>query len=393
MIRSVVRWCLGVQPQVADTVVALGLTCVALLLVHRDPPFGLAEPDELAFVLVVLSVMPNALRRLAPVPVFLGTCVAYSVYVVHGFPDVISPFGAWLALYTVAAHRPPRLSVPVILCVVPVMIIGIALAKGSWLTLVQGSLHGSVSWLLGAGRYGLTQRNRQLAELAQALDADRERSSQRAVTEERVRIARELHDVVAHHMSVISVQAGLARYVFDTDRPTAAAALATIADTSREALDEMRRLLAVLRLPAEEDEEDTGYDPQPGLDHVEGLLERVRAAGMSAELRVTGEPRPLPPGPDLCAYRVVQESLTNVLKHAFPAQVTVHVHYGATELTVRVTDDGPGPAGGEATGHGIAGMRERSRLYEGSLTAGAGADGGFEVVLRLPLVPRTGGGV
>ncbi|MGO1050009.1 sensor histidine kinase [Crossiella sp. CA198] len=389
MIRSVMRWALALQPQVADSIVAAAVTGVALLLVHRDPPFGVGPLTEVTVGLVVLSVMPNAFRRLAPVPVLLLTSVGYSVYVVCGYPDVISPFGVWLALYTVAVHRQPRLSVPVILTVIPLMVVVLALARDSWVTLLQGMLHASVAWLLGASRHSLTQRNRQLAELAVEMHADRERQAQRAVTEERVRIARELHDVVAHHMSVISVQAGLARYVFDTDPATASTALGTIADTSREALDEMRRVLAVLRLPADDDAPEPEFDPQPGLDQIETLLERVRAAGVSAELVVTGVRRSLPPGPDLCAYRVVQESLTNVIKHALPASATVHLEYRPRELTVRITDDGDGaPAAAPGSpGHGLAGMRERARLYEGSLSAGVRAHGGFEVELRLPLTP------
>lgn len=389
MIRSVLRWALALQPQVADSIVAAAVTGVALLLVHRDPPFGVGPLTEVTVGLVVLSVMPNAFRRLAPVPVLLLTSAGFSVYVVCGYPDVISPFGVWLALYTVAVHRPARLSVPVILTVIPLMVVVLALARDSWVTLLQGMLHASVAWLLGASRHSLTQRNRQLAELAVEMHADRERQAQRAVTEERVRIARELHDVVAHHMSVISVQAGLARYVFDTDPATASTALGTIADTSREALDEMRRVLAVLRLPADDDAPEPEFDPQPGLDQIETLLERVRAAGVSAELVVTGLRRSLPPGPDLCAYRVVQESLTNVIKHALPASATVHLEYRPRELTVRIADDGDGAAAvaSGSPGHGLAGMRERARLYEGSLSAGVRAHGGFEVELRLPLTP------
>ncbi|MGW0520543.1 sensor histidine kinase [Crossiella sp. NPDC003009] len=390
LIRSAMRWALALQPQVADTIVAAVVTCVALLLVHRDPPFGIGQPTELVVALVILSVMPNAFRRLAPILVFLVASAAYAAYLLCGYPDVITPFGAWIALYTVAAHCQTRVSVPVILAVVPALLTLMMLTGGSWVSLVQWVMHGSVAWLLGASRHSLTQRNHQLAELALELHADRERLAQRAVTEERVRIARELHDVVAHHMSVISVQAGLARYVFDTDRATASNALATIADTSREALDEMRRVLALLRLPAEDDEPEPEFDPQPGLDRIEELLNRVRAAGVPAELVVTGPRRPLPPGPDLCAYRVVQESLTNVLKHALPASATVYLHYGPRELTVRVVDDGQQPNAtgtGPVSGHGLAGMRERARLYDGSLTAGAHAHGGFAVELRLPLAP------
>jgi signal transduction histidine kinase len=196
-----------------------------------------------------------------------------------------------------------------------------------------------------------------------------------------MRIARELHDVVAHHLSVVSVQAGLAGYVFAADPDTARSAVDTIAGTSREAQEELRRLLLVLRSDTE-----NGPVDEPsriGLDRLDELVERVRAAGVPVDLEVSGEPWPLPSGPDQCAYRVIQESLTNVLKHAGPARATVSVEFGPAELTVHVTDNGHG-AKGEAKGHGLVGMRERARLYDGTLTAGPRQEGGFEVTLTLP---------
>jgi signal transduction histidine kinase len=198
-----------------------------------------------------------------------------------------------------------------------------------------------------------------------------------AVMEERARIARELHDVVAHHMSVISVQAGLAGYVFTSDPPTAQGALDTIAGTSREALAELRRLLAVLR-PVQHDE---SFNPAPGLDVLHELTERV-----DADLQITGTPRTLPPGLELCAYRVIQEALTNALKHAHAARAEVTVDYRPTELVVHVLNDGPVVNRKvEASGHGLIGMRERARLYNGVVHAGYRKTGGFEVKLTQPI--------
>jgi signal transduction histidine kinase len=200
-----------------------------------------------------------------------------------------------------------------------------------------------------------------------------------------MRIARELHDVVAHHMSVIAVQAGLARYVLHADPGTAEAAIGTVLDTSAEALDEMRRMLSLLRVGTGE-RRPAGYDPAPGLSDLPELFERVRAAGVPVRVAVTGEPRSLPPGLQLCAYRIVQESLTNVLKHAAQATATVTLEHRPGWFTATVRDDGARePTTGERAGHGLIGMRERAMLYGGTLDAAPLAGGGFEVRLVLPL--------
>jgi signal transduction histidine kinase len=237
--------------------------------------------------------------------------------------------------------------------------------------------------------------------LTAALRQEQLARARRAVDEERLRIARELHDVVAHHMSVVSVQAGLARYVFAADPSTARTAVETIADTAQEALEEMRRLVALLRVaPGRTGPSGDAPDmPAPSLGALTDLIERVRAAGVDVDLDVTGTPRALSSGLDLCAFRVIQESLTNVLKHAPDAHALVRLEYDVDQLVVQVTNDGPTAVigqdhdadenGGSAgpTGHGLIGMRERARLYGGSLRTGPLAAGGFEVTLTLPLGP------
>ncbi|MEU7749591.1 ATP-binding protein [Nonomuraea sp. NPDC049158] len=181
-------------------------------------------------------------------------------------------------------------------------------------------------------------------------------------------------------------QAGLARDVFGTDPATARGALTTIADTGSEAMGEMKRLLSVLRIDV--DDEDDGYDPAPGLQRLGPLVERVRSAGVPVHVRITGSVRPLPPGIDLCTYRVIQECLTNVLKHAGPATASVTVTYHSTTLELRVSDDGRGAAvTPKEDGHGLIGMRERVKLYRGAITAQAKASGGFEVVVTVPMSP------
>jgi signal transduction histidine kinase len=208
----------------------------------------------------------------------------------------------------------------------------------------------------------------------------------RAVAEERLRIARELHDVVAHSISVIAVQSGVGVHVADGQPAEARKALAAIQATSRTALDELRRLLGVLR---QDDEPRGGLAPTPGLADLDALLGQVVGAGLAVRLRVEGTRPAVPGGVDLCAYRIIQEALTNVVKHAGPAQAQVRVCYGDREVSVEVTDDGRGvaaPAGtGRAgAGHGLVGMRERVALFGGDLKVGPRPGGGFRVAARLP---------
>jgi signal transduction histidine kinase len=197
---------------------------------------------------------------------------------------------------------------------------------------------------------------------------------------ERARIARELHDVVAHHLSVVSVQAGLARYVLTSDPPTAGRALDTVLDSSSEALEELRRVLSLFRTAPFEP-----YAPAAGLRDLPALADRVRSSGIRLEIRTTGAPYPLAPGADLCAYRVVQESLTNILKHAPGARAVIAVDYARERLTIEVSNDSSAPVGGPGTGNGLLGMRERARLYGGTLHAGPRPGGGFAVLLTLPV--------
>ena len=227
---------------------------------------------------------------------------------------------------------------------------------------------------------------------------------QRAVLLERIRIARELHDVTAHHLSVIAVQAGLARYVLETDKETADHALRTISEVGSEGLAELRRLISLLR-PDDEGGVPADDRPAPGIDQLPVLIERVGLSGTPSRYAVSGRRRQLPAGIELCVYRVVQESLTNVLKHAPGSSVDVRLEYAPEHIKVVVTDTGPHAipaqrsrtarsAAAQATDHsgsgvGLTGMRERAGLYGGELSAGQLPDGGFEVSLSLPLEPAS----
>jgi signal transduction histidine kinase len=204
------------------------------------------------------------------------------------------------------------------------------------------------------------------------------------VTAERARIARELHDVIAHHVSMMVVQAEAGPVVVERDAPAAARAFDTIAGIGRQALVEMRHLLGVLR--SEAGEPTPSLAPQPGVAQLDGLVDQVRQAGIQVDLVVEGEPVPLPAGVDLSAYRIVQEALTNAVKHARPGRVRVLLRYGERELRVEVGDDGRGAAEEDGEpGHGLIGMRERVHLFGGELTAGPGPDRGFTVTARLPI--------
>ena len=226
-----------------------------------------------------------------------------------------------------------------------------------------------------------------LEERAVLAEAGREEEARRAVTAERTRIARELHDVVAHSVSVMVVQAGAARRVLDKEPDRASEAMASIESTGRQSLNELRRLLGMLR---EADGTATGRVPQPSIEHVDVLLAQTRDAGLPVTFEVEGEPRSLAPGVDLSAYRIVQEALTNAIKHAGPAHAEVRLCYGTDTLELVVSDDGRGAdcdevEGNGTSGHGIVGMRERVSLFGGDLQVGNRPGGGFTVRATLPL--------
>jgi signal transduction histidine kinase len=222
-----------------------------------------------------------------------------------------------------------------------------------------------------------------LAERAALLERERELRAEQAVAEERARIARELHDLVAHNVSVMVVQAGAERHALPEGSDSTREALSSIESSGRQALAEARRLLGMLRQNGDGHE----LEPQPGLDQIDFLVEQIERAGLPVKLEIEGDRRALPAGVDLCAYRVVQESLTNALKHAGPAHAEVRLQYLPGELDVRVSDDGGGTAqpNGDGSGHGLIGMRERVALYGGHLDAGPRDGGGFAVHAQIPL--------
>jgi signal transduction histidine kinase len=417
---------------VVQTLFSVGLALPFLVTtVMRVPEPGRTRALVPLLVLLTLAgTLPLLWRRTATQTVLIVTTLA-AVLVTVLAPDhnQATPIGPYFALYTLAAYRPRRRSI-LGLGFTWVMLGGVALL-GS-LSTPRDALATTLATLalvFGAWAYGRSVglRRAYMAELearAEHLQRGREADMRAVLAEERARIARELHDVVAHHVSVMTVQASAAQRMLDRDVARSREAMAAVELTGRGALTEMRRLVGVLRGPEEAGPtaDAAGQKaPQPGLTDIESLVTSVREAGLDVSVKVEGEPSPLSSGMDLAVYRIVQEALTNTLKHAGAARSRVLLRYDAAELMVRVVDDGrgltpprvvngrtagpgePGAALGGAvngmapeapprpgrTGHGLLGMRERVSLYGGRLYTGPRADGGYEVLARIPLEPRT----
>lgn len=391
LLRGRRAW-LEAHPIVADGLTSAVLT-LAFIITTALPAQTAAtgrHPDAVSLTLGSVAVMSLTLRRRFPVAVLLFVAVVSVALTATGYDVSAAPALAYLvATYTVAAHRGLARSLPVGAAALA-GIVGLLVAAhvGFWPAISNSVLFAGVWWL---GR-SLRLRRAYLDELearARRLERAREADSRAARTEERSRIARELHDVVAHHVSVMTVQAGAARRILDRDPEAVRDALTTIEQMGRTALGEMRRVVGVLRTEAEPVRGE--LSPQPGVNDVSELVDHLRETGLQVQLWVEGECRKLSPGVDLAAFRLIQEALTNTLKHAGPqARAWVRVHYGERQLTVEVEDDGRGLAAGLGQpnghrGHGLVGMRERVALYGGDLRIGPRSGGGFEVRARFPL--------
>jgi signal transduction histidine kinase len=357
--------------------VALFLTASAIGALYTPPGWRLFDP--LAYVLTAVTFLPLAVRRVAPGPALVVSAAGYAAYLYADYALGVHMWGPVLAFYSLAGARPFRTTAMGALLVAAVVSYGGTLVPDFHVFGVVFQTVGVVAaaWVLGGLSRQLDERNRQLAELTRQLRHEQEQRTERELARERLRIARELHDVVAHHMSVMSMQAGLADYVFDSDPPTARAAVNTVGRTGREALEEMRRLLTLLRTA------DTQEHEPAGLDSLPVLFDRVRAAGVALDTDVDDGTAELPSGLQMTVYRVVQEALTNVIKYAAPCRAAVSVRCGAQELVVTVVNDGERVTSiGE--GHGLLGIRERARMYHGNVTAEPRPEGGFLVALTIP---------
>lgn len=386
-----VAW-LRSHPLAADGLLAVVLAAAAVpgLWVEPLPGIDQNEPDAWAVVLVLLQTLPLVARRRLPVTVLVVTMLAAGANLVADYPATIGLFGSLIATYSVAAHLDrPRSIYAGLFAVVAVNLVFL----GGWLTnepevnldtIVSNLLMFGLAWFVGDNLRVRRQYVHSIEERARLLEAERDARARQAVAAERRRIARELHDVVAHGVSVMVVQASGARRMLGTRPERAGEALDAIEQTGRQALAELRRLVGVLR---ETDEDDTALTPQPGIDAVPDLVHECRTAGQEVELSVDGTPRSVPTGVDVSAYRVIQEGLTNVRKHAGLARARVRLVYGDDELLIEVVDDGRGAAAAsvDEPGHGLVGMRERVALFGGELHTGPRTGGGYEVRARFPL--------
>jgi signal transduction histidine kinase len=239
-------------------------------------------------------------------------------------------------------------------------------------------------WVAGFAVRERAARAEAAEERALHAEQERESAARLAVAEERARIARELHDIVAHAVSVMVLQVGAVRHNLPAEQPADRAALEAVERAGRGALAEMRRLLGAMR----SDGDDAELAPQPGLDRLNALVQEVARAGLPVRLEIDGDPLPLPRGIDISAYRIIQEGLTNALKHAHASHADVALHYAPDELRIDVCDNGAGVSASENPGYGLVGVRERVKLYGGDMTTGAGRAGGFVLKTRLPL-PRS----
>jgi signal transduction histidine kinase len=323
-----------------------------------------------------LLTLPVAVRRRYPFVVGTGAGLWGVVASTLFPPDLVSVLVAWCCdMYALAVWTPPRRFVTGLLVYTVPAVAVIPFTSHSRSGAIQFIVISTIVILLV--RWGVRGRE-QRAGIA---ERERDLAAREAVVEERARIARELHDAIAHNVSMIVVQAGAERRLLDDSQQSTREVLATVEQVGRGALTEMRRLVGMLRSDAGDP-----LAPQPGLADLPTLVTQVSEAGLPVELSVEGEPRPLPIGIELSAYRIVQEALTNALKHAGDAHASVRVRYGADSLELEIVDDGAGAAtASESGGHGLLGMRERVALYGGRLDAGRAPAGGFAVRVLLPV--------
>ncbi|MER6218640.1 histidine kinase [Streptomyces sp. NPDC001674] len=392
-----------IDPLVIDTLLACVLAVVTV--VYAEQAYSARYGDEgwpaFGTVAIALSLavnLPLAARRRAPWAAFAVSCGAFVVYTAAGFQPSVNTWAPLLACYTVIVRNPAKRAVwAAAVTAAAWAASGLAARLSVELAAAQAVIGVGIVWVFSTRSRRLVQRNVQLAETTAQLRREQELRARHAIVEERLRIARELHDVVAHHLSALAVQAGLADFVFTSDPAAAREAVTSIGTSSRQALEEMRGLLGVLRAGSDTSDPDRLYQSSPGLERLDDLVERTRAAGLDVSLTVSGRQQRLPSGVDLCAYRIVQEALTNTVKHAGrEARVDVSLRFEADRLVGNISDQGGNtPARAlPSSGLGLLGMRERVKLYGGSLRAGPRAEQGFEVVFTIPLAPldTAGGG-
>jgi signal transduction histidine kinase len=355
---------------------------------------------HLAGILAFGMLVPLIWRRTHPELVFFTVSSVAVLQWLTGTELMSGNVGLLVALYAISVYGEVRYS----RIALGIGGLGVLMAMARYYSSSDWRQQVTIMVALGAlvfGVWALGERRRtrglyvaQLEERAAQLERDRDREAKLAVSNERTRIAREIHDVVAHGLSIMIVQADGGLYAADASPEQAKKALATIGDTGRASLTEMRKMLGLLKQDEQRELDPNQPRPQPGVSSLPELIDNVRDAGLTVDYQVTGERRDLPALLGLTAYRIVQEGLTNTLKHAGPgARTSVRLDFGREMLTVVVTDDGRGAgvAPSPDPGHGLVGMRQRASISGGTVTAGPKAGGGYEVIARLPYHLPTGG--
>jgi signal transduction histidine kinase len=379
--EAIVGWARS-RPLAVDAMLAaaLGLWFVREAVLQTE--------DGLARLAIVAGLTaPLAWRRRAPLAAFAAISLVAFLQWLFIAGQYTADLALIVAFYAVAAHEPRRWGVAASAAILEIGVLLAALKYAGYSVL--GTFVALSAVVVAAGALGVYMRTRRqhiaaLHERAHQLERERDQQARLAAAAERARIAREMHDVVAHNLSVMVALADGARLTAAQDPRKAERAMGAVSGTGREALEEMRRLLGVLR---DDRDDETPLGPQPGIDALDGLLEQVRRAGLATRLTRTGTPAPVSPGAQLAVYRLVQEALTNTLKHApLASTAEVRLNYGDDALALEVLDDGaPVAAPGTGGGHGLAGMRERAAAYGGAVEAGPRRQGGWRVRARIPL--------
>jgi signal transduction histidine kinase len=366
-------------------VVGVGVGILSVLD-NAHKKHGLQGPLWFDYLAAVVIPLPLLLRKRFPfgAPACAAILIGGASFIDGRLiPDAFIPLTAGIAANVLFAMLPERRQA-IVGYVLTSAVAGVIsrndptgkVGDWVWVTLVFG-----IAWLVGFAFGGKFKEAEEARQRALHAEREREERARMAVADERARIARELHDVVGHSVSVMTVQASAVRRLLTPEQEREREALLIVEQTGREALAEMRRMVGVLRRP----EEAPALAPQPSLEHVEKLVEQAREAGLPVELKVEGEAVQLPAGVDLTAYRLVQEGLTNAIKHARAKRAEVLVRYADGQVEVSVSDDGSGDGGGDSGGHGLVGMKERVSVYGGELEAGPRPEGGFRLRARLPV--------
>jgi signal transduction histidine kinase len=372
---SALQWIHRTPPWRIDAVLATCFVAAGLATTGRAGA-GYPPRDAVAVGLILAATLPYYARRVAPLPVFAVSVAAVAALFARGNAGGALPMVIAVGAYTVASYRPAR----------EVMAAAVWLNAALVAMLVAGSPgFGVPEFVTSVAVYaatmlaGWTMQSRRLR--LDAAEREQEEAAGRAAADERLRIAQELHDVVAHSLGVIAVQAGVGMHVLDADPAAARRALTNISRTSRSSLAEIRGLLGLVR----GGESAAPYAPTAGLGDLDRLALEMADAGLPVTLEVVDDTSEVPPGVELAAYRIVQEALTNSLRHAHAHQATVRLEARGETVHLTVSDDGSGRNGGRTSGgHGLVGMRERVAVYGGSLEVGPAPEGGFRVDATLP---------